>query len=145
MSNSPEFSFGVHKHLLAGLNLFNKALLKSEADIATAVDVLEGTLDDYSTGPIIHFSLRPEHPYAFEFVISVKDVTSAYILDFTLDKFSSNISSFSSSFGYEIVSRLSRSLSQLPYPSNKLPEDLDDRCRLTQMASTILEDLFTLL
>ncbi|KAH8984689.1 hypothetical protein EDB92DRAFT_2033428 [Lactarius akahatsu] len=146
MSNSPEFSSGVHKHLLAGLNLFNKALLKSEADIATAVDVLEGTLDDYSTGPIIHFSLRPEHPYAFEFMISsVKDVTSAYILGFVLDKFSSNATSFSSSLGYEIVSRLSRSLSQLPHPSNKLPEGLDDRCRHTQIAPTILEDLFTLL
>ncbi|KAH8979762.1 P-loop containing nucleoside triphosphate hydrolase protein [Lactarius hatsudake] len=146
MPNSPEFSSGVHKHLLAGLNLFNKALLKSEADIATAVDVLEGTLDDYSTGPIIHFSLRPEHPYAFEFMISsAKDVTSAYILDFILDKFSSNISSFSSSLGYEIVSRLSRSLSQLPYPSNKLPEGLNDRCHHTEIAPTILEDLFTLL
>ncbi|KAH9075551.1 P-loop containing nucleoside triphosphate hydrolase protein [Lactarius deliciosus] len=146
MPNSPEFSSSVHKHLLAGLNLFNKALLKSEADIAIAVDVLEGTLDDYSTGPIIHFSLRPEHPYAFEFMISsVNDVTSAYILDFILDKFSSNVSSFSFSLGYEIVSRLSRSLSQLPYPSNKLPEGLDDRCRHTQMVPTILEDLFTLI
>ena len=70
MSKPPEFSSGVHKQFLAGLNIFNKASLKSEADIATAVDVLEGTLDDYSTGPIIHCSLQPERPYAFEFMIS---------------------------------------------------------------------------
>ena len=70
MSKPPEFSSGVHKQLLAGLNIFNKASLKSEADIATAVDVLEGTLDDYSMGPIIHCSLQPERPFAFEFMIS---------------------------------------------------------------------------
>ena len=70
MSKSPGFSSGVRKQLLAGLNIFNKALLKSEADIATAVDVLEGTLDDDSVGPIIDCSLQPQHPYAFEFMIS---------------------------------------------------------------------------
>ena len=70
MSKPPEFSSGVHKQLLAGLNIFNKASLESEADVATAVDVLEGTLDDHSMGPIIHFSLQPEHFYAFEFMIS---------------------------------------------------------------------------
>ncbi len=76
---------------------------------------------------------------------AVKDVTSAYILGFVLDKFPSNVSAFRSSLGYEIVSRLSRSLSQLPYPSDGLPEGLDDRCRHTQMAPTILEDLAILL
>ena len=70
MSKSPEFSEGVHKQLLAGLNIFNTASLTSEEDIAIAVAVLEGTLDDHSTGPIIHCSLRPERPYAFEFMIS---------------------------------------------------------------------------
>ncbi len=76
---------------------------------------------------------------------AVKDVTSAYILGFVLDKFPSNVSAFRSSLGYEIVSRLSRSLSQLPYPFNEQPEDLDDRCRHTQVAPTILEDLSLLL
>ncbi len=70
MSKSSDFSSGVHKQLLAGLNIFNKAFLKSEADIVTAVDVLEGTLDDHSIGAIIHCSLQPERPYAFEFIIS---------------------------------------------------------------------------
>ena len=70
MSKSPQFFSGLHNQLLAGLNIFNKAFLKSEADVATAVDVLEGTLDAHSIGPIIHCSLLPERPYAFEFMIS---------------------------------------------------------------------------
>lgn len=69
MSTLPETS-SVQKQLLAGLNIFNTASLASEEDIAIAVTVLEDTLDDHSTGPIIHCSLQPEHPYAFEFMIS---------------------------------------------------------------------------
>ncbi|KAI9455099.1 hypothetical protein BJY52DRAFT_1417616 [Lactarius psammicola] len=120
--------------------------LTSEEDIAVAVAVLEDTLDERSTGPIIHCSLQPEHPYAFEFVISfVNGVTSTYISDFVLNKFPLKISAFHSSLGYEIVSRLSRSLLQLPYPPNARPEGLDDHCHRTQMAPSILEDLCMLL
>ncbi|KAH8984684.1 hypothetical protein EDB92DRAFT_2117028 [Lactarius akahatsu] len=148
MSESPEFSSGVQKQLLAGLKIFNVASLTSDEDIATAVAVLEGTLDDHSMAPIIRCSLQLGHPYAFEFMISsVNDVTCAYILDFVLDKFpsESNVSAFRSSLGYEIVSRLSRSLSRLPYPSNGRPEGLDDRCHDTQRAPATLEDLSILL
>ncbi|KAI9453668.1 hypothetical protein BJY52DRAFT_1396510, partial [Lactarius psammicola] len=146
MSKSPEFSSSEHKQLLAGLNIFNTASLTSEEDIAVAVAVLEDTLDERSTGPIIHCSLQPEHPYAFEFVISfVNGVTSTYISDFVLNKFPLKISAFHSSLGYEIVSRLSRSLLQLPYPPNARPEGLDDHCHRTQMAPSILEDLCMLL
>ena len=76
---------------------------------------------------------------------AVKDDTFAYILAFVLKKFPSNVSAFRSSLGYEIVSRLSRSLPQLPYPSNGKPEGLDDRCHHTQMAPSVLEDLSMLL
>ncbi|KAH9022664.1 hypothetical protein EDB84DRAFT_1441149 [Lactarius hengduanensis] len=146
MSEPPEFSFGVQKQLLAGLKIFNIAALASEEDIATAVAVLEGTLDDHSMAPIIYCSLQHEHPYAFEFMISsINHVTSEYILGFIFNKFPPNISAFRSSLGYEIASRLSRFLSQLPYPSNGRPEGLDDRCHRTQMAPTILEDLPLLL
>ncbi|KAH9017014.1 hypothetical protein EDB85DRAFT_2295003 [Lactarius pseudohatsudake] len=146
MSEPPEFSFGVQKQLLAGLKIFNIAALASEEDIATAVAVLEGTLDDHSMAPIIYCSLQHEHPYAFEFMISsINHVTSEYILGFIFNKFPPNISAFRSSLGYEIASRLSRFLSQLPYPSNGRPEGLDDRCHRTQMAPTILEDLSLLL
>ncbi|KAH9172882.1 hypothetical protein EDB89DRAFT_1885655 [Lactarius sanguifluus] len=148
MSESPEFSSGVQKQLLAGLKIFNIASLTSDDDIATAVAMLEGTLDDHSMAPIIRCSLQLGLPYAFEFMISsVNDVTCAYILSFVLNKFpsESNVSAFRSSLGYEIVSRLSHSLSQLPYSSNGRPEGLDDRCHDTQGAPTTLEDLSILL
>ncbi|KAH9172877.1 hypothetical protein EDB89DRAFT_842082 [Lactarius sanguifluus] len=146
MSKSHELSSGVHRQLLAGLNIFDTASLTSDEDIAIAVAVLEGTLDDHSTGPIIQCSLLPEHPYAFEFVISsVNDVTCTYILSFVLNKFPSDVSAFSSSLGYEIVSRLSRSLSQLSYPSGGRPDDLDGRCHHTEIAANTLEDLSLLL
>ncbi|KAH9075544.1 hypothetical protein EDB83DRAFT_2515178 [Lactarius deliciosus] len=146
MSESPEFSSGVQKQLLAGLKIFNIASLTSDEDTATAVAVLEGTLDDHSMAPIIRCSLQ--QPYAFEFMISsVNDVTCAYILGFLLDKFpsESNVSAFRSSLGYEIVSRLSHSLPRVPYPSNGRPEGLDDRCHDTQGAPATLEDLSILL
>ena len=76
---------------------------------------------------------------------AVKDDTSAYILAFVINTFPSTASAFRSSLGYEIVSRLSLSLPQLPFPSNSKPEGLDDRCRHTQMAPSILEDLSILL
>ncbi|KAH8984688.1 hypothetical protein EDB92DRAFT_1950637 [Lactarius akahatsu] len=146
MSKSHELSSGIHKQLLAGLNIFDTASLTSDEDIALAVGVLEGTLDDHSTGPIIQCSLLPEHPYAFEFVISsVNDVTCEYILGFVLNKFPSNVSAFRSSLGYEIVSRLSRSLSQLSYPSDGRPDGLDGRCHHTEIAPNTLEDLSLLL
>jgi hypothetical protein len=70
MSETIEFSSGVQKQLLAGLNIFKIASLKSEEDIATAIAVLEGTLDDHSIAPIIHGSLQLAHPYVFEFMVS---------------------------------------------------------------------------
>lgn len=76
---------------------------------------------------------------------AIKDVTSAEILGFLLDKFSTNVGEFRSSLGYETVSRLSLSLSQLSYPPNGQPEGLDRRRRHTEMAPTIVEDLSILL
>jgi hypothetical protein len=72
MSNLPEFSSGhsVHRQFLAGLKIFDPASLTSDEEVAIAVAVLEGTLDDDSTGPIITCSLQPDHPHAFEFIIS---------------------------------------------------------------------------
>ncbi|KAH8984685.1 hypothetical protein EDB92DRAFT_1470073 [Lactarius akahatsu] len=78
-------------------------------------------------------------------ISSVNDTTSAYILSFVLNKCPSNASQFRSSLGYEAVFRLSRSLSQLSYDFNGRPEELDDHCRRTEMAPTILEDLSILL
>jgi hypothetical protein len=78
------------------------------------------------------------------FATAVSDVTSEHILNFVLNSFPRDVSAFHSSLGYEIVSRLARSLLQL-YPSDGKPEDLDDRCHNTQMAPSTLEDLSMLL
>ena len=76
---------------------------------------------------------------------AINDVASAYILGFILSEFPPEVGAFHSSLGYQIVSRVSRSLSKLPYSSNRKPEGLDDRCHDTEMAPSILEDLSILL
>jgi len=72
MSQSPDLSEDVHKQLLAGLNVFHPARLRTKDDIDVAVSVLEDSLDNESIGPIILCSLQPEHPYVFEFIVSSK-------------------------------------------------------------------------
>jgi len=68
----PELSSDVHKQLLAGLDIFHPSRLTTEDSISVAVNVLEGSLDNKSIGPIILCSLQPEHPYVFEFIVSCK-------------------------------------------------------------------------
>ena len=70
----PELSVDVHKQLLAGFDIFHPSRLSTEDHIAVAVNVLEGSLDNKSIGPIIVCSLQPEHPYVFEFIVSCKFV-----------------------------------------------------------------------
>jgi hypothetical protein len=72
MSQPSEISADVHKQLLAGLDIFNPSRLATEDDITVALNVLEGSLDNTSIGPIILCSLQPEHPYVFEFIVSCK-------------------------------------------------------------------------
>ena len=73
-SQSLELSANVHKQLLAGLDVFHPSSLATEDAIAMAVNVLEGSLDNKSIGPIILCSLQPEHPYVFEFIVSGKPI-----------------------------------------------------------------------
>lgn len=68
----PGLSADIHKQLLAGLDIFHPSRLVTEDDVAVAINVLEGSLDKKSIGPIILCSLLPEHPYAFEFIVSCK-------------------------------------------------------------------------
>jgi hypothetical protein len=77
----PELSTDVHKQLLAGLDVFHPSRLSTEHDIAVAVNVLEGSLDNKSIGPIILCSIQPEHPYVFEFIMSCKHVLFASALN----------------------------------------------------------------
>jgi hypothetical protein len=77
----PELSDDVHKQLLAGFDIFRPSRLSTKDDIASAVNVLEGSLDNKSIGPIILCSLQPEHPYVFEFIVSCKLVLLAPALN----------------------------------------------------------------
>jgi hypothetical protein len=68
----PTPSADIRKQLLAGFDIFHPTRLSTEDDIALALTVLEGSLDNKSLGPIILCSLQPEHPYVFEFILSCK-------------------------------------------------------------------------
>lgn len=68
-------------------------------------------------------------------------VVSQYILD----SLSSDAGGFPASLGYQVLSRLSRSLSRLPYHSDHKPERLDDYRRDIEIAPALLEDLLKLL
>lgn len=78
---SQELSADVHKQLLAGLDIFRPSRLSTEDSIAISLNVLEGSLDDTSVGPIILCSIQPEHPYVFEFIISCKFVVLVPVLN----------------------------------------------------------------
>ncbi|KAI9510706.1 hypothetical protein F5148DRAFT_1177323 [Russula earlei] len=146
MSLSPDISTDVHKQLIVGLNIFHPSRLRTEDDINVAVNVLEGSLDKESIGPIILCSLQPEHPYVFEFIISsVGEECVNLISRFVRDTLPSDIDAFRTSLSYKILSRLSSSLSRLSYPSGQQPENLDNYRRKVEMAPTVLEYLTTLL
>jgi hypothetical protein len=68
-------------------------------------------------------------------------VVSQYILD----RFPSDAGGFQASLGYQILSRLSQSLSRLPYHSYQKPELLDSYRYDIEIAPALLEDLFQLL
>lgn len=78
---SQELSADVHKQLLAGLDIFRPSRLSTEDSIAISLNVLEGSLDDTSVGPIILCSIQPEHPYVFEFIMSCKFVVLVPVLN----------------------------------------------------------------
>jgi hypothetical protein len=67
------------------------------------------------------------------------------ILQYILDGLPSDASGFRASLGYQVLSRLSRSLSRLPYDSDQKPERLDDYRRDIETAPSLLDDLFKLL
>jgi hypothetical protein len=158
----PELSADVHKQLLAGFDIFHPSRLSTKDDIAVAVNVLEGSLDSKSMGPIILCSLQPEHPYVFEFIVSCKIIVYSrverplmlskaisedsvkLVLQFILEKIPSNTDGFRDSLGHHILSRLSHSLSRLPYPSGQPPDNFDDHRRDSEAAPALLDDLFKL-
>jgi hypothetical protein len=68
-------------------------------------------------------------------------VVSQYILD----RLPSDAGGFRATLGYQVLSRLSQSLSRLPYHPDQNPERLDYYQRDIEIAPALLEDLFKLL
>ncbi|KAH9985770.1 hypothetical protein BJV77DRAFT_1031292 [Russula vinacea] len=143
MPQSSEFSTSVHKKLLGALDIFNPSRLSTEDDIAVALKVLEDRLDNES---IILCSLQPEYPYVLEFIMSsVTEHSFKSLPQYILDNLPSDANGFRASFGYQVLSRLSHSLSRLPYPSGQRPDRLDDYRRDIEVAPALLEGLSKLL
>jgi hypothetical protein len=67
------------------------------------------------------------------------------VSQFILDKLPSDTDGFRASLSYQILSRLSHSLSRLPYPSGQQPAHFDDHRRDIEVAPALLEDLSRLL
>lgn len=67
---------------------------------------------------------------------SVKQVSQ-----FIIENIPSDTDGFCDSLAYRILSRLSHSLSRLPYPSGQQPDNFDDHRRNTEAAPAVLEDL----
>ncbi len=66
------------------------------------------------------------------------------VSQFILEKLPSNADGFRDSLCYQILSRLSHTLSRLPYPSGQQPDHFNDHRRDTEAAPALLEDLSTL-
>ena len=68
-----------------------------------------------------------------------------FISEFLLKNFPSTAEGFNSALGYQVLFRLSNSLSRLPYPPNQQQKQLDDRRSEIEKAPAVLEDLSKLL
>jgi hypothetical protein len=75
---------------------------------------------------------------------AVRDDCVHTISNFVLDEFPSESDKFNASLAYQVLSRLSNSLSKLPYPSQK-QDRLASHRRFIEKAPDILEDLSKLL
>jgi hypothetical protein len=69
------------------------------------------------------------------------------VSQFILENIPSNADGFRDTLAYQVLSRLSHSLSRLrlPYPSGQQPDNFDDHRRDTEAAPALLEDLSRLL
>jgi hypothetical protein len=76
---------------------------------------------------------------------AVSEEGNKVVWQYILDRLPSDAGEFRASLGYQVLSRLSQSLSRLPYPSDQKPERLDDYRRDIEIAPALLEDLLKLL
>jgi hypothetical protein len=76
---------------------------------------------------------------------AVSEDSSKLVSQYILDRLPSDADEFLASLGHQVLSRLSHSLSRLPYPSGQQPDQLDDYRRDIEVAPALLEDLSKLL
>lgn len=67
------------------------------------------------------------------------------VSEYILERLASGADGFQACLTYQVLSRLSHSLSRLQYPSDQQPGRLDDYRRDVEVAPTVLEDLSKLL
>ena len=78
-------------------------------------------------------------------VKAVSEDSSKMVLQYTFERLPSDADGFRASLGHQVLSRLSYSLSRLPYPSGQQPDHFDDHRRHIELAPTLLENLSKLL
>ena len=78
-------------------------------------------------------------------ITAVTEHSFKSLSQYILDNLPSDANGFRASFGYQVLSRLSYSLSRLPYPSGQRPDRLDDCRRDIEVAPALLEGLSKLL
>lgn len=71
---------------------------------------------------------------------AINEDYATFFSKFILDRFPSDVGGLSDSLGYQVLSRLSHSLSRLPYSSTQLQERLDGHRREIEKAPVVLED-----
>jgi hypothetical protein len=78
-------------------------------------------------------------------ITAVSEDSSKLISQYILDRLPLDADKFRATLGYQVLSRLSHSLSRLPYPFGQQPDHLDDHRRDIEAAPALLEDLSKLL
>lgn len=78
-------------------------------------------------------------------ITAVSKGSSELVSRYIFERLPSNADGFKASLGYQVLSRLSHTLSRIPYSSGQQPDHLDDYRRDIKVAPALLEDLSKLL
>lgn len=78
-------------------------------------------------------------------ITAVSDDTSKLVFRYIFERLPSDADGFKASLVHRVLSRLSHSLTRLPYPSGQEPDHLDDYQRDIELTPNLLEDLSKLL
>jgi hypothetical protein len=78
-------------------------------------------------------------------ITAVSKASFELVSQYIFERLPSDADGFKASLGYQVLSRLSHTLSRLPYASGQQPDHLDDHRRDVKVAPALLEDLSKLL